>query len=307
MLTCAAQDARLSGPVAGLVFDSATQSLRLVTGMPGAALLGPAVVPDLEWGSVAPNGRVALFWRNGEGRLYSPGAENPEIPLPATVSLPVLSAWTAGSSSVVLYSAADHSAQWVRLAEQGPVPGPPISLPWSGADVTAFAADERSGSLFLAIAGRGVFRVDASGETVLLLALADASALTVDPGGNTLWVADRANASVLEIGAALSAPSIQSLGIDAERLADVSAMTVSAQQTHLYLANRSNHRLYRLDRASGVLTETAELYAPATMFHPLGRASVLLLGQRSGPDGSIFVLNDTTEPSVFFVPAMGEN
>ena len=44
-----AQEARLSGPISGLVFDRPSHSIRPIMGLPGAAYLGDPLVDGLEW------------------------------------------------------------------------------------------------------------------------------------------------------------------------------------------------------------------------------------------------------------------
>jgi hypothetical protein len=208
--------------------------------MPGAAVLERPLLPDVDWASVAPNGRIAVVMRQGETFVFSVGTDQAETLIQGTVNSPLYASWAADSSRVALYSAASSSAQWIRLTPQGPVadPATPLSL-GSDAEITAFAADEKSRLLILAVAGRGIYRAGASGDTVLLLPLADASAIAMEPGGQTLWVSDRANARLLQIADPASQSEFQVIGTDAERLADLSAIALSSDRQRLYLANRS--------------------------------------------------------------------
>src|SRR5687768_16217534 len=100
IIACSAQDIRLSGPITGLVFDQPSQSLRQVVGMPGAALLGQAILSDVDWASVAPSGRVAIVMRQGEVRLFSATADPAEAIIQGAVISPLYSAWAADSSTV---------------------------------------------------------------------------------------------------------------------------------------------------------------------------------------------------------------
>jgi hypothetical protein len=303
-LSCPAQDIRVGGPIAGLVFDGPSQSLRQVVGMPGAALLGGALLPDVDWASAAPSGQAALVVRQGEARLFSAGENQGEVLIQGTVNSPLYAAWAADSSAVALYSAVSSSVQWIRLTQQGPIADPPVPLPWAEATVTAFAADEKSGLLILAVAGRGVYRAGASGDPVLLLPIADIAALALESGGQTLWISDRATAQLLQISTPQSNSDPLILSTDSERLADVSAMALSSDRKRLYLADRSTRRLYMLDRSSASLSEGVALDAPATLLVPLGRPSVFLLGQRTRMDEPLYILDDSAGPAVFFVPVM---
>jgi hypothetical protein len=87
-------------------------------------------------------------------------------------------------------------------------------------------------------------------------------------------------------------------------LADLSAMALSSDRKRLYLADRATRRLYVIDRSSASIDEGVALNEPATMLMPLGRPSILLLGQRTRLDEPLYVLDENAGPSVFFVPAM---
>ena len=124
--------------------------------------------------------------------------------------------------------------------------------------------------------------------------------------GQTLWIADQANSQLLQISEPAFHTEPQVIGADVDRLADLSAIALSSDRKHLYLANRTTRRLYLLDRSSAILSEGVDLHATATTFIPLGRPSVLLLGQRTKMGESLYVLDENAGPAVFFVPAMGE-
>ena len=51
---CVAQSVPIAGPMTGWVYDPPSRSLRAISGIPGAARLGGAVVDGISWGSVAP-------------------------------------------------------------------------------------------------------------------------------------------------------------------------------------------------------------------------------------------------------------
>ena len=305
-LSCFAQGFQIGGPVAGYVFDAPTKSLRQVLGMPGAAHLSPALLTDVDWASVAPNGRTALVIRHGEARLVSSANVAQDPPGGAVEALyepPQWSAWAQDSSAVVLYSANTRAVQWVRFNTQPPTLDPPIALDGVEGEVTALATDAASKVAVVAVAGAGVYRVTSEG-VVLVLPIADASAIAMSPGGETLWVADRSNGQVLEVADPGSNPESRVLLSDSERFADLSALALSSDNKRLYLASRSTRVLYWLDRSSSLLSEGIELDAPATLFSPLGRPSLLLLlGDRANLGDPFYLLDEQSGPGLFFVPA----
>jgi len=273
-LSCFAQGFRIGGPVAGFVFDAPSKSLRQVLGMPGAAHLSPALLADVDWASVAPNGRTVVVIRQGEARLVSTAdvAQNPP-----------------GGPLEGLY--------------EPPTLDPPIALDGVEGEVTALATDAASKIAVVAVAGAGVYRVTSEG-VVLVLPMADVSAIAMSPGGDLLWVADRSNGQVLEVASPGSNPESRILLSDSERFADLSALALSSDNKRLYLASRSTRVLYWLDRSTSLLSEGIELDTPATLFSPLGRPSLLLLlGVRAKLGDPFYLLDEQSGPGLFFVPA----
>jgi len=304
-LSCFAQSVQIGGPITGLVFDAPTKSIRRVLGMPGAAHLSPAVLSDVEWATVAPNGRVVIAIRQGEARLISVADINqdpPGVSLAGLFDQPQWSAWVPDSTAVVLYSPTARAVQVVRLTAQSAVADSPIEITGAEGDITALAIDASSKVAVLAVKGSGIYRVTSDGA-VQVLPMADASAIALSPSGDTLWVADRSNGQVLEISSPSSSPEIRVLLSDAGRFADVSALGLSSDGSRLYLASRSAQLLYWLDRSTELPSDGIALDVPATQFSPLGRASLLLLGSRDKAGDPFYLLDEQSGPGLFFVPA----
>ena len=66
-LAALADDARVSGPVPGFVFDRSSQSIRPIFGVPGSSYLGPSVMDGFDIASVSPLGISALEGRRLDG------------------------------------------------------------------------------------------------------------------------------------------------------------------------------------------------------------------------------------------------
>ena len=93
----------LTGPVSGLVFDSGTQALRPILGVPGAAHLGAAAASGLDWAEVAPNGRSALGLSGGRLYLLRVAASGMEWnQLSEEAVPPAMAAWTSASDAAAL-------------------------------------------------------------------------------------------------------------------------------------------------------------------------------------------------------------
>lgn len=306
-LSCSAQDLRMTGPITGLVFDGPSRSLRLILGMPGAARLDTTLVSDVEWASVAPNGRIAIMVRQGEARLFSRDAMDsaPDgTAINGVVESPVLSAWAADSSAVALFSTRVQSLQWVRFDTQGATAESAVALAGVEGAVTALSADAGSRLAVVAVENAGVYRISTRDGVALVLPIPDASAIALESGGRTLWVADRGNAQVVEVALDQEWTAATVLLTDAERFADLSVIGLSSDRKSLYLADRFTKRLYLFERSTALLSEPIVLDVPATLLTPLGRSSVLLLGQRGKLDDPLYILDESSGPSIYFVPVL---
>jgi hypothetical protein len=308
-LCCSAQEFRVVGPISGLVYDPPTRSLRLILGMPGGARISEAVAQDVDWASVSPNCRAALIRRGDESHLLTTtqlGGELVEAPIQGSLDVPNLAVWAEDSTALAVYSESTRSAQWLQIDLQGASTETPVGLGDLEGNVTAIAADRKSGTIFLAVAGTGVYRLTTGSGAVAVIPLADVSAIAIEPGGGNLWLADRANAQVLQIADPASSGDSTALIVDAEKLTDISMIGVSSDRKTIYLADRATSQLYLFDRSNQTMAAGPALDVPATSLLPLGRATSLLLGPRSKGEDALFILDETNGPSVFFVPAIGE-
>lgn len=305
-LIAVGQDVQVAGPVTGWMYDEPSHALRLISGMPGAARIGSALLSDVEWASVAPGGSRALVQMKGEIRLYTSAdvANRSEgAPVNGAIAAPLYSAWAPDSSAVAIYSPASRSAQWIRTNAQSAVADTPVFVTGVDGDVTAIAADSASGLMVVAVAGSGVYRLSQRSGAVLLGSIPDVSGVAIEPGGRRMWLADRRNASLTEVVHLNSRLAVTTLLTDSERLSDISAITLTPDR-RLFLADRRTNRLYSFDPTTSTLDDGVELPAPAPALTPLGRDSVLLLGQRgqAGDPVYLLVVNRGTPPAVFFVP-----
>lgn len=309
-LPCAAQQVRFGGPLAGLVFDPPSRSLRAVLGMPGAARMSNPVLDEAAWASVAPNGRTVIVQRQGRFTAATVTSSFEQLELKPILGAEViassqLAAWSADSSAAVLYSASTKSAQWIRIATSGALADPAIPAGIEG-EVTAMAAAS-PGLAVLAVAGQGVYRLTPNGSLHLVLPVEDPSAIAIDPSGQTLWAADRGQSQILRVANLASTPETGVAAIDQERLSDVSALGLSSSGKQLYAASRKTQRIHVMDISNGSLEAGAQLDAEATSFLPFGRSSLMLLGQRSQTDGPLYLFDEISGGSVFFVPAAGDS
>src|SRR5512145_1242237 len=107
-LSCLGQGIQVGGPITGMVYDAPSKSLRQILGMPGAARLGAPLLSEVDWASVAPDGRTAVVVVQGEARLVSSKditQDSSGTPILGLLNAPQFSCWAEDSASLVLYSA----------------------------------------------------------------------------------------------------------------------------------------------------------------------------------------------------------
>lgn len=299
----------MAGPVAGLVHDHPSQSLRLILGVPGAARLDTPVVSGVEWASVSPNGRLALAVREGSTLLYSydPAfSELTETAVSGAVEPPSLAAWSLDSASAVVYSAESRSLQWVRVHSFGAYADPAIPLPAFDGAVSALAVSGAFAKAALAVENDGAYLIASSGTVQPVLPAMDLAAIALDPSGRTLWAAGRKTGELLQVTLDVDEPTTQVLFSNSEDIADITAIGLSANKRSLYLVDRASSRLLVFDLAFSGISREIALDAPVSALAPLGRSTMLLAGPRNNPDDPVYILDEAAEPSIFFVPAVRE-
>jgi len=300
-LSLPAQETRLSGPISGLVFDSASHSLRPIMGLPGAAYLGDPLAGGLEWASVAPNGEVALVAKDGKWyalRGLSGAAEWVEflggLPMPERV------AWNSDGSAAAI-SAGEGGLRILRGLLENPAVSSAVELP---GPVTALAL-ETSGECAVAAvkaAGEGGLYLACPGAPArLLAALNEPAAVVLARRGRDLFAADRAG-RILEIQDYREVARVMPFAEMPASGWDPVGLAVSADK-RLFVAHRSERRVDGFDLESRALVAQIAVEGEPAMLEPLAIRSVFLLRSAGRAGEPLLVLEAGPEPAVYFVPA----
>ncbi len=284
------QDGAIRGPVSGVVFDSATSSVRALIGVPGAAYFSDPVAAGLENAFVSPDGAWILAARNGA----------------------ILSIAVAGGGQHVIAEADLAAASFTRASDRaaiaasgrlllvrrdasviglGPAPGP----------VTAMALDHSGRQLFVAVSGEraGVY-LFREGEPVKDLArLANARGLALTE--SSLFVLDRDAGQVLEIrnldqgGAALFASGFE----------QATGLAMSPDGRTVLVSDAATRSISLFDR-SGASRGRIELSFTPSRLESAGESPLFLLNHRDAKH-PLEVLAFQPEPAAYFVPAPEED
>ena len=317
----AAQTGAIRGPVSGVVFDGAEQALRPVIGVPGAAYLGAPLAAQIDFASVAPDGRRALAVSRGTV-YYVRGLGSGELRwriLEPRASAD-RAAWSPDSRSVAVWSAesgrlrvwrglGDETAAALYRQTRGSrlwsprrgAPGAPSVEDLGRTDglLTALAVDERGGVVY-AVPG-GVYRAGTGGRASLIAGIEEPVALAV--WESTLFVADRRSGEILEIHEAEGGGSdIRLFAGPGRGIDDPAALAVVDGGRTLVVAEARSQRLKFFDIATRA--QTGEIGAPvrATRLLPLGERR-LLLNDRTKAADTLYVLDRAGPPAVYFIPA----
>ena len=299
-LALAAQEATLSGPISGFVFDSGSRSVRAIMGLPGAAYLGDPLLADLEWASVAPNGAVALAVKDGRWyavRGLAAGANWTE--LGSSLPAPEKAAWSPDASAAVV--ASGGGLRFFRNLPEGPVASATAELPGPVTALALEASGECAVVTVKAEAAGGVY-LACPDTPARLLAAGDPSALALARGGRDLFVADRSG-RILEIQDFRDAARVMPFAEMPGPGWDPVGLAVSPDQRYLWVAHGSEKRVDGFELESRALTGQLGVEGEPSMLEPLAIKSVFLLRSTGRAGEPLLVLEAGGQPAVYFVPA----
>jgi hypothetical protein len=292
----AAQDLHFAGPVSGFVYDSPGRSIRVIHGIPGSSYLGGAILENIDFASIAPNGRSALIWSGGEASFVERLDENAARRAIGASDTPDQIAWSPDSRAAVLYRATDSRLErWRNLAD-ALVIDKPDGLQVQGR--ISFAAIGASGS-----------RVAWGSDTGLFLWMEGTDAQPLPDAGLSTGAIFSADGKILFAAAPDRIVAIHSEGVAyAEPLIassavvlDAAGLAIDSANKQLYVADRATCSVLVFDTATGNVTDRIPLdIAPSTMI-PLFRPQTFLLNARNGAADPVWVLETKTRKAAFFV------
>jgi hypothetical protein len=296
-----AQQGAIDGPVSGFVFDSNARSLRMIRGIPGAALIGGPVdfKQDLTRAWVAPGLDSALVvTADGAARAFRlDGAKAAEIAAAGLVapervvyspSGTAMALVTAGSVRIYsgLPGAPTVTGTVALPADRTVAAGPRAKLQRPGGGPIAVSDD---GRYLLYGNGPVVELMDANGNTRTLTEASAAAIPTFAPRGHDAAVTDKESVALFQDVA--GAATVRRLpGISGAR-----AATFSPDGNRLFVAGAS---LVSLDVAGN---ERAELSCDCRVSGLTRMGSVYRLTELG--NGPLWLLDAAAEPRVVFVPA----
>jgi hypothetical protein len=295
----------VNGPIEGFVFDPPTRSIRPVIGTLGSALLGPALVEDLDFASVAPGRSYALVFKAERRTLFSSlGTLAPNATeLPSQVAVPEGVAWAGDGSVAVLYSRTGNWIQVLKGLPDAPNAGPQLSLSALGPTLRAVTVDQNGDRIIFAIDGEasGVLRLSNEMSFTPIAPGARPVALTISADGSKLYFLDGETKQVSLVRLAdLTAESWALDGLE-EPFA-LRVLEDGAGGSTLLVAGRKDRLLRGYDVSTHESKFSLALDFEPALIEPLGLNSFWLTVRSK--DGEIFwAYRPNRDPAVAFVPA----
>lgn len=299
-----AQSTSLNGPVEGYTFDPPTRSIRAVIGVPGAASFGPALMDNLELGSVAPGQNYGIVLEGGRCLVVSAfgSAKISTVPIAGVTAYPDGIVWSANGSLAILYSRGENWFQTITGLPSAPAAGTLVNLKSLGGSLTAVAADAAGKQVAVGISGdKGAVYQAVNSWVAPLAAMANPVSLSFSSDGLTLYALDAATAQVT--AATLSNHSLETLALTglANPVA-IRALQDSENRSVLYVAGGQDRILRIVDLASGQ-TSDIPLYFQPTGLDAFGSSS-FVLAARSQAARPLWLFSTVPQPSAYFVPAV---
>jgi hypothetical protein len=293
-----AQNVSMTGPVSGHLF--AWNSLRPILGVPGAAYLGRAILADLAYAAVSPDGTKALALQGGSWHLVRLSAgEAVASDIVGPENGYTCASWNGRSSAAALWSPHSTHVQLIDLE----------SVPRLDGAIDLHAYGERISFVSVDPAGKAVIAaVDAADSPSLYLAspksipkkIADvlpAASVFVNDGDT--WLIDSVTRRLIEVRDVHGVT--QAFVVDAGDLGDPVGIAVSSDSTSLLIADRATKALAVLDLASRAILARFPLPAEPQCLQSLNKRWYLLTAmlERGSP---IYLLDAGRSPNVYFVP-----
>jgi hypothetical protein len=311
-LAALGDDARLSGPVPGFVFDRTSQSIRPMFGVPGSSYLGPSVTGGFDSASVSPLGVSALATR--AGKLYFvrnlDGDQPDSTPLDNAISGAGRFAWGQDGVSVAVYSGDSLQAQVLRNLDprdssKSPTFEAPIDLSSLNGAVASLAFDGKR--LLIGAASQdsgGVYLADGQSAPKLLTRAANPVSLSLDTVSGDLYLADQDNNQIWMVRDYAGDATPMLFADDRAGVSSPAGIRVSAGGRRLLVANSGSRGVDALDIGTRASLGHLDLdFAPERM-EALGSGGLSLLNF-GGADGPLYVLDGAGDLAVYFVPAGG--
>lgn len=332
----------IAGPVYGYAFDPPTQSLRRITGIPGAALLGEAVLSGLDYTAVAPDGKEAIIVRQGVASVVRGlDSSSPEVfTLSGTIDKPESCIWSGDAGKVLLYSSSRSEIQFLTRGAAGYEPESAMDISSLPGTVSSIILDRPGRRALVSTAGApnsGLFLISSQqigqliggpGNGLPVFARNRMSVQTIGASGRPIHITDpiaqliggadkivavfasdgesvysiQTGGRLVHITALGDRPEYLTLASNPQELADADGLIASADGKGLYVLRKASKSIAVFDLTANQMAGQIPLDAEPGNIQPISASSYLLNVRRSA-DEPLLLLETTPNLKVSFIPA----
>lgn len=300
----------VSGPVAAVVFDSRSQSIRAVTGAPGAALLGAKLADQVRQAEISPDGNTALVIRSAarpaEGAsLYAilnlMSGTPSWVPLKSAATVDRM-VWNSTSSAAAAYSAASRSVLLITSISTSGGQETAISLASLQGEVTAMAVDAAGDAVMAAVSGNagGVYLLTPGNPPALLAQIAQPAALYLSQDTNLL-IADAATLQIFELLDYRGAAQLISFAPLPQGATAPVGLAMSSDGTLVFAADQACRCLPVYQFSTAALLSQIQLQQEPAFLKPANRGRQFVLNSPLIGGTPFWILSAGSTPSVYFV------
>jgi hypothetical protein len=295
----------LSGPQLGLVFDSAAECLRPISGIPGAAITG-APLPlgvAISRAVISPAQNSALVVgarRSGVSLVRATGGDWVLTSLDGVRTAPTTMVFSSAGSAAALYYADGRVEILTGLAD---TPGIAAEVDVSSlpTPVTALAVDDGANYLLLAAGppeAVSLYRVAANSAASVLGSFRSVSAVRLFSAGQQALVTDTLAGAVYRITDPAGTAALQLVAGEGGGIAGLVAAETDAAGQHVFAVS-SNGIVFVSDFHGGPVTTLDCGCAPTGLFRLAAAATFRLTEPGTGP---IQLLDAGSAPRIVAVP-----
>lgn len=306
LLLAAGLSAQFRGPTGGVVYHQPSRSIRPVLGIPGSAHLGSAIVENVDFAAISPDGRWALAVR-GESQTAVSGLDRME-PLERAIEGLIpgidMAAWNEAGTELAVYSSATKAAQRVEISGTSLTAHQPVDLSALGGKISALAMGHPRRSIVFLVEGSdapGLYRINDGGGPVLLAGFTRANGIAVSPDRDLIAVIDRDTREIRLFTDGVPSGSIP-LQVEGEDWSYASCLAFSENAAEIYVAAGQEPALYSYN-LSGELVSRQPLEAPADSMTALPLIKSYLLNRGAASGEPLVVYQRGSRSGVYFIPA----
>lgn len=279
-------------PMAGVLVDHVSRTIRLVVAQEDTVSAGLPRVREFDAAWVAPDGRTALLAKSGTLHLVRrlDGAIPVWREFRDNGAAVARASWSSDSSALALYLPGEQKLELWKKSPQGELRRAwEADLAAIGERIVSIAVGPEAAETFLATQGREsgtLWIVKENQQPRMLMPLERAGEIQLVNGA--LYLADRGRNEVLRYTGWDAMPRVDTLVTAGHGLADPVGFALLAEEKKLVVASAGTSQLLVLDLRSNQLGEPVPLAVPPAKLERLGTAPLFLLDAASSAPARLF-------------------